>query len=448
MSRRRSASVVLFAALTSISLPAQTPALAKEERARAKEMLATMKDAVKTIYYDPAYRGIDLNAHFAEAEAKLADATSISQLHLLIAQAMLRFGDSHTYFIPPTRPVTVDYGWTMQMIGDSCFVVTVTPGSDAEARGVRPGDRLLRVGTFTPTREGLWIAQYRYNVLAPESKLSVVVQTPGAPARQIELAAKLVQGQRSITLDIDSLQRTLDQEANRARQFRNHTARVGDISVWKLSGFDFDPGDMDRTVKGATKDATSLVLDLRGNGGGFVKSLEFLTGYFFDHDVKIADLKARKSTRGLTARKRSPQFTGKMVVLVDSQSASAAEMLARLLQIEKRAVVVGDRTSGLTMQARMVPAAVRTVDGFIPYGAAISDAEPLMADGKSLEGVGVTPDELLLPTQADLAASRDPVLSRAVTLLGGTLDPVAAGKLFGARQNSAKWLEPCPLPRS
>ncbi len=424
--------IILLALLVTGALPSwgQAPTLDKAERARAKEMLATMKDAVKTIYYDPAYRGIDLNTHFAAAEAKLAEATSLSQLHLIIAQAMLAFGDSHTYFVPPTRPVTVDYGWTMQMIGDKCFVMTVATGSDAEAKGVRPGDRLLRIGTFTPARDTLWIAQYRYTVLAPESSLNVVVQTPGAPARQIDLAAKVTQGKRSVTLDLDSLERTLDTQGTEARKLRNHTARVGDISVWKLSGLDFNPDDIDRLVKDVTQDAKSLVLDLRGNGGGFVKGLELLSGYFFDHDVKIADLKGRKSSRPLVAHKRKPLFEGKIVVLVDSQSASAAEMLARLLQIEKRAIVIGDRTSGLTMQARLVSAVLRTVDGFIPYGAAVSDADPVMTDGKSIEGVGVAPDELLLPTQADIAGGRDPILSRAVAMLGGALDPVAAGKLL------------------
>ena len=53
-----------------------------------------------------------------------------------------------------------------------------------------------------------------------------------------------------------------------------------------------------------------------------------------------------------------------------------------------------------------------------------------MSDGQSLERVGVTPDELLLPTAEDLAARRDIVLTRAVELAGGKIDPVKAGALF------------------
>jgi C-terminal processing protease CtpA/Prc len=54
----------------------------------------------------------------------------------------------------------------------------------------------------------------------------------------------------------------------------------------------------------------------------------------------------------------------------------------------------------------------------------------MMPDGKSLEHVGVTPDELLLPSGADLAAKRDVVIARALDLVGVKITPEKAGALF------------------
>ena len=70
------------------------------------------------------------------------------------------------------------------------------------------------------------------------------------------------------------------------------------------------------------------------------------------------------------------------------------------------------------------------LDVVVFFGMSITVSDLIMSDGKSLEKVGVTPDEVRLPSPDDLAAGRDPVMSYAASLFGVTLDPVQAGKLF------------------
>jgi len=181
---------------------------------------------------------------------------------------------------------------------------------------------------------------------------------------------------------------------------------------------------MDRVKK-----RNNLILDMRGNGGGYVDTMRHVLGYVLGKEIKIADVKGRKETRTEMSKNVGGAFQGKLIVLVDSNSASAAEIFARVMQLEKRAVVIGDQTSGSVMQSRHYGRALGT-DSAVFYGSSITEADVIMTDGKSLERVGVTPDELLLPTAADLAANRDPVLAHAAELLGVKIDPEKAGTLF------------------
>ena len=171
-----------------------------------------------------------------------------------------------------------------------------------------------------------------------------------------------------------------------------------------------------------------------------------LLSYFFDKDVKIGDEKRRDRSETRIAKKRDKEkvFAGRVIVLVDSDSASAAEVFARIMQLEKRAVVIGDQTAGMVMTSNHVTFAFSTVVQYVRpssfYGANITVSDLIMSDGKSLEKVGVTPDLVLLPSAADLAAKRDPVLAKAASMAGVELDAEKAGAIFPreAKEDDAK----------
>lgn len=102
-----------------------------------------------------------------------------------------------------------------------------------------------------------------------------------------------------------------------------------------------------------------LVVDLRGNPGGAVECLQYLLGGVFDHEVKIADKIMRSKTTPMVTKSHHDPFTGKLIVLVDSGSSSGAELFARVVQIEKRGTVIGDRSSGLVlMESRIYPRSI------------------------------------------------------------------------------------------
>jgi carboxyl-terminal processing protease len=128
-------------------------------------------------------------------------------------------------------------------------------------------------------------------------------------------------------------------------------------------------------------------------------------------------------TRGAAA------FSGKLIVLVDGGSASSAELFARVIQLEKRGTVIGDRSAGAVMEAAGYPFG-QGDEVMIFYAFSVTGADLVMKDGRSLERAGVTPDEIVLPTAQDLATGHDVVLARAAQLAGLTLDPAASGKLF------------------
>lgn len=165
--------------------------------------------------------------------------------------------------------------------------------------------------------------------------------------------------------------------------------------------------------------AEGLILDLRGNSGGWVESAQEVIGRFVDADAGPALYEDTQPGEGgeqgmpIVAPEDGGPVDLPLVVLVDGDSASASEIVAGALQDYDRAVIVGQTTFGKGSVQRIFtfPDAssmrVTVAEWFTPAMSRIQDA-------------GIMPDDPVAPT--DASAGGDPVLERAVALLSEDAD--------------------------
>lgn len=419
---------IVAAGLLCWTARAQAP-FDKLQRDQARAMLKDVHDALKKNYFDPDFRGVDIESRFKVEDAQLAKANSLGEAFTTIAGVLNELHDSHTFFLPPSRNVHREYGFVQQMIGDRCFITAVRPNRDASEK-LALGDEVFAWEGNEPTRDNFKTLGYIFNTLLSLQKTTLRIRTPNGEERQVELTPKVIQEKKVLDIHNDNdLWKMIRDEENVEHEYRQRIVERGDaLMVWKMPEFDLSDDEADRYLKQARKYST-LVMDLRGNPGGLVKTLERMVGGVMDHNVTIASRTGRRPGLKPTLAKSLGTYPGKLIVLIDSRSASAAELFARVVQLEHRGIVLGDRSAGAVMESRRYEFHQGVNTQFF-YGVSITDADLTMSDGKSLERAGVKPDETILPTSADLAAGRDPVLARAAEMAGVGLDAAAAGKLF------------------
>lgn len=425
MARKRAFRAVLPMLLCTLLLPAalvkaQQEPLSGGERERNRRIINDAYDAVKEHYYDRNYHGVDLKALHSEYAKKVEESESNGQAFRMIAAFLGKLNDSHTFFIPPIRPYSFDYGYRIEMIGDRCFVTAVRPGTDAEGK-THVGDQVLHVDGYSVNRTDFMPLSYYLDSLAPQPASDLDLATPGGQKKEIRITTKFQKKQE--VFDAFGPFRPVGLIEN-SRQ-----VVVSDATFWKMPTFLADDSVVDHLFSAARQHKT-LILDLRGNPGGSIETLERMLGYVMDHDVKIGDRVMRTETKPMIAKSRGGHvFSGDLIVLIDSESASSAELFARVVQLAKRGAILGDRSAGMVMEAQ-IHSYTQGLANVVAYAFAVTDADLIMTDGKSLEGNGVMPDEIILPTAEDLAAGRDPVLARAAALAHVKLDPVEAGRMF------------------
>lgn len=403
------------------------------ERELGKEILKTLKRDIATNYYDKGLNGFDVEGHFKLVNEQIDQAVSVSHINSIITQALSVFDPMITYY-PPDTNVDVNFGVIMRMIGNRCYLVAVKPGSDAEAQGAKPGVQIVRIDGFEPTRQNFDSITHHYDLITSQDKVRIIAKIPGEKElRSFDIAGKVTKSERIFDfLSFINKRQTSDFYI----KFKSYqVGKIGKTTVLNLSGFNITPSEIGSVMKSNIGGSSNLILDLRvdaGTGGSTFEKpdkIEKLTGYFFDNTVKIAELRGRKESTLIQSKTQGKDaFKGKLVVLISSATSSEGQIFARLIQLEKRGIIIGDQSNGKVCQSRFVGEQIG-VDSYIFFGVEIPIAKVIMSDGNTLEN-GVTPDEQFLPSNTDLSSGYDPVLARALELVGEKVTPEEAGKLF------------------
>jgi carboxyl-terminal processing protease len=420
----------LLACLLLAAPAAQAQRLTSDDQGLLKDMLHDAYSNIKKHYYDPKLHGVDWDGRFKYYQSEIAKSTNWGQGFGIMAELIDELKDSHTRFYPPRRAARIETGFRYSLVGDRAFITQVRPDTDAASK-LHVGDEIVRLEALRVDRASIDNVHYYIDMLSPRTSYSVHFRSPAGDESTVLVNSIIKNDKRTIDYSsghdlVDDIRRAQDENDTQ----RSIYLEDGDMTIWKMRGFYHSIDQIEKIIGMAHKHPT-LILDLRGNHGGAVETLQLVIGSLFDHEIKIADRVGRtaKDSKPLKSLPHGKPFTGKLIVLVDSESASCSELLARVVQLEHRGTVIGDKTAGAVMESADYDAS-QGGDSKIGYDFQITSANLLMADGKSLENVGVTPDELMLPTADDLAAGRDPVLSHAADLGGLKLDPVEAGKMF------------------
>lgn len=330
--------------------------------------------------------------------------------------------DPHTNYLPPAEEAELDIALTGRLEGIGAtlreqehyiLVDDLVPGGAAWQQGkLEAGDVIVAVaqeGKDPVDVMDMPIGKVVSMIRGPKG--TVVVLTVKKPDGSLKTI--------SITRDVVRI------EASYARGAVLKTKGSGDVGYVHLPGFYGEsrkPGERNATddmrvilTQLTKKGVGSLVLDLRGNGGGLLTHARDIAGLFVKEGPVVQTKDGKGAVEVLRDKDPSVAFGGDVVVLVDRFCASAAEIVAGALQDYERAVVVGtSATHGKgTVQAVIDldrQARVRT-DPLGLYKVTVQ--EYFRVSGGSTQLKGVVPD-ILLPDPTSFVESGERTLPNAI----------------------------------
>ena len=328
---------------------------------------------------------------YREVNMYYVDPVDADKLMKTGIDAMLETLDPYTSFIPESEMenyrfmMTGQYGGIGALIkqhGDYIVVTEPYEASPAQRNDIRAGDQFLEV-------DGKSVKGKKTEDLSRMLK-----GTPGT-------SVKLLFHREGI---IEPIEKTIIREEIKVKAVPFSSVLQDGIAYVKLNSFtDHAAEKVEEAIKELRKnsDVKGMILDLRGNPGGLLQEAVNVSNIFVKSGQDIVSTKGRLSELNSTyqTKKTSLEPTTPLVVLVNSNSASASEIVSGSLQDLDRAVIIGQRTYGKGLVQSTRPLSyntqlkVTTSKYYIPSGRCIQalDYTHKQEDGSA----GKIPDSLI-----------------------------------------------------
>lgn len=320
-------------------------------------------------------------------------------------------GDPYTYFMPPQeksifeQDVAGSFGGVGMQIGIEEGMLTaigLLPDSPAERAGIRKGDRIYLIDGATTTEMTIDKALYLIRGEVGKAVLLTVLREGVDEPIVYRVVREVIQ--------VPTIE----------------TKKEDDVFIISLYGFPATGADLFRNalreflISGADK----LVIDLRGNPGGYLEVAVDMASWFLPQGAVVVSEEDRDGVGRVYRSKGYNIFKEDfhVVVLVDGGSASASEILAGALEQHGVATLVGTKTFGKGSVQELVPVTDDTA-------LKVTVARWIMPNGKNLSSGGIDPNVLVEYTQEDADNDRDPQLDAALKLIRSGKFPPRADTL-------------------
>lgn len=296
------------------------------------------ESGAKPSTYHSKSGGTKINNLLDYIEMQYVDTVNRTQLENKTIIAMLKSLDPHSDYIPASEfnavnePLEGNFdgiGVEFNIINDTIRVINPIIGGPSEKLGIKAGDKIVKVNGKSVA--GIKITNKEvFEKLRGKSgsTVTVSVQRNNMPSL---ITFTITRGKIPIySLDIAYM---VNQD-------------VGLIKISRFASTTYDEY-LEAFNYLSKRGMNKLILDLRGNGGGFLKTAVELADEFLMNGLQIVYTEGKSHPKKIYNASTKGSFeTNKLVVLIDEGSASASEIVAGALQDNDRATIVGRRSFG------------------------------------------------------------------------------------------------------